>query len=78
MCPKCGSTEIYVDDRGLVEADGGITVINLHDIWHGSKATINTYVCVACGYLELFLADTKRIPDIRQSWRRIGAGNPPL
>jgi hypothetical protein len=71
VCPKCGSTEIYVDDRGLVDASGGITVINLHDIWHGSKASINTYICVACGYLELFLGEMDRIPDIVQSWRRV-------
>src|SRR5262245_29772135 len=72
ICPKCGSTEIYADDRGLVDASGGITVMNLHDMWHGSKASINTYVCVACGYLELFLSDMDRISDIRQRWRRVG------
>ena len=70
-CPKCGSTEIFVDDRGLVDASGGITVLNLHDMWHGSKAAINTYLCSACGYLELFLADTDRLPDIVRTWRRI-------
>jgi predicted nucleic-acid-binding Zn-ribbon protein len=72
ICPKCGSTEIYVDDRGLVDATGGISVLNLHDIWHGSKAAINTYLCAACGYLEFFLAETDRLPEIIQTWRRIG------
>lgn len=72
ICPKCGSTEIYVDDRGLVDAAGGIAVLNLHDKWYGSKAAINTYLCAACGYLEFFLADTERLSDIVQTWRRLG------
>ena len=72
-CPKCGSTEIYANDRGLVNASGGITVLNLHDIWFGSKAAINTYVCASCGYLEMFLADMDKLPDIVRTWRRVGA-----
>lgn len=72
VCPKCGSTEIYADDRGLADATGGITVLNLHDLWHGSTAPISTYLCATCGYLELFLADTRLIAEIAQRWRRVG------
>ena len=72
-CPKCGSTEIYADDRGIVNASGGIMVLNLHDMWFGSKAAINTYLCASCGYLEMFLADTEKLPDIVRTWRRVGA-----
>jgi RNA polymerase subunit RPABC4/transcription elongation factor Spt4 len=71
VCPKCGSADIYVDNAGLVDARGGYTVLSLHDIWHGRTAPVSTYLCAACGYLELFLADTNQIPDIVKTWRRL-------
>jgi predicted nucleic-acid-binding Zn-ribbon protein len=70
-CPKCGSTEIYVDNAGLVDARGGYSVLSLHDIWHGRTAPLSTYLCAACGYVELFLADISHIPEITKTWRRL-------
>lgn len=71
MCPKCGSVEIYVDNAGLVDARGGYSVLSLHDMWHGRTAPLSTYLCTACGYVELFLADVSHIPEIMKTWRRL-------
>lgn len=73
VCPKCASTEIYVDDRGLIGAGTSCAaVLNLHD-WFGQKATIYTYICIACGYIELYLADASQVARIQKTWRRVEA-----
>ena len=69
ICPKCHCTEIYTSERGLIA--GTPAVLNLHDIWRGT-ATINSYLCSKCGYIELFMADAKHLPDIFQTWKRVG------
>ena len=70
-CPKCGSVDIYVDNAGLVDVRGGYSALSLHDIWHGRTAPLSTYLCAACGYVELFLADISHIPEIMKTWRRL-------
>ena len=72
LCPKCGSTEIYVDERGLVNADrGGALALTLYHGWRGRSALISTYICGTCGYIELYAAEKSLLPEIIKNWRRV-------
>lgn len=72
ICPKCGATEIYVDDKGLRDTgQGSYTALNLHSFWFAHTASIHTYLCAACGFIEIYLADKDNLSTIIEKWQRV-------
>lgn len=63
ICTKCGAKEIHV-------VDGSRTGISISLSW-SSNAFTNLYVCVKCGYLELFVEDAEDLPRIAERWRKV-------
>jgi len=62
ICPKCGAKEIHI-------VDGNRTGISISLSW--SRNTFaNLYVCVKCGYIEMFVEDEEDLPRIAERWRK--------
>lgn len=61
-CPKCDSTAIHVVDATRTELSIAL------GSW--SKALVENYCCVSCGYVELYVADEKSLPKIAERWPR--------
>lgn len=74
LCPSCNSTEIYfgkgADSEGL--SDEQAVVVNLD----GKPMEIDTYVCCACGYIQLFM-DKDTLPRFASAIRKNKAGLKP-
>ncbi len=72
ICPKCGSDDVYANDRVSLRGD--------RSVMGGAKGThrlfIHAYVCLACGYIEEHLtpdtlADDKKMTALRGAWRKV-------
>ena len=61
-CPKCDGKAIHRVDGNRFGPD--ITLGGM------SKAFLNAYVCVACGYVELYVEDPADLPKIAARWPR--------
>jgi predicted nucleic-acid-binding Zn-ribbon protein len=79
VCPKCGSGEIYrgasTDGEGLSAA----SYTSLVEVRTGKDQVtlwIDTYICRACGYVELFVANRSDLAVLPQAdgWVRMDAG----
>lgn len=68
-CPKCESTEILsgVD----VFPKSGPFTSNSIPISLTSIAALDNYVCVACGYVEHYIADPDKLKEISQKWKPV-------
>lgn len=65
-CPKCGSTDIYA---GIdVFPKSGPFTSNSIPISLTSIAALDNYVCVACGYVESYVAETEKLKEISKKW----------
>ena len=70
ICPKCNSSEIY---RGISTDGEGLTAgsyISLVEIRAGKQQAtlwVDTYICRACGYLELFVANPADLAFLPQA-----------
>jgi predicted nucleic-acid-binding Zn-ribbon protein len=62
ICPKCGAKEVHVVVQTSVE-----TAITLTR----GMAYLNYYVCVNCGYVELYVHESETLKDIAWKYRRI-------
>lgn len=72
-CPKCGAAAVY-RSRGKtllntgVRADDGVLLLNLQrqkKIFDDFKLLhLESYVCRACGYLELYVEDIKELANL--------------
>ncbi len=76
ICPKCNSTEVY---RGLSTEGEGLTAGTynaLVEISTGKTQTtlwVETYVCRACGYLEMHVANRDDLAVLPQAdgWEKV-------
>jgi predicted nucleic-acid-binding Zn-ribbon protein len=60
VCPKCPSREIHRVPQTAVEVSIAIS-------W-SKTANLDYYVCTACGYVELYVADTALLPSIAEKY----------
>ena len=69
-CPKCGSTEVIVDakvcDRGEGDSVGEMKIATFQKpnalIFKQKQETpVSAWVCVPCGFVELYADDSRRI-----------------
>jgi len=67
-CPKCGSTDIYAGIE--VYPKSGPFTSNSIPVSLTSIAALDNYVCVACGYVESYVAETEKLKEISKKWVR--------
>jgi hypothetical protein len=65
-CPGCGSSDVYsCCDLPL---KGGPFNSNCIPISLTSMAAMDNYVCTACGLLESYISDQKKLKEIEKKW----------
>jgi predicted nucleic-acid-binding Zn-ribbon protein len=74
-CPRCGSEKVYwgVD----VYPKSGPFASNSIPVSITSIAALDNYVCIDCGYLERYIAESDKLEEIAKKWRRAGASPKP-
>lgn len=74
VCPKCQSTEIYSGtDIPLKKGPFGSNAI---PVSMTSIAALDNYVCIDCGYVESYIAETDKLKEIRRKWVRVSDATP--
>jgi predicted nucleic-acid-binding Zn-ribbon protein len=81
-CPKCKSEEVYGAysksslDAGL-HADDGQILFHIHSdkgfLGDSTFLYLETYVCRACGYLEMYVPDLQELEKLPGStnWQKV-------
>jgi len=64
-CPKCDSNNVHV-----VNSMRNQIVVPLGILSMVGSAT-SLYVCVQCGYLELYVQDPTDLPKIAETWPKL-------
>lgn len=68
QCPKCHSQEVYAGVDVLPKS--GPFGSNSIPISIVSIAALDNYVCVQCGYLERYVADSEKLKEISRKWQK--------
>jgi predicted nucleic-acid-binding Zn-ribbon protein len=71
-CPKCGSSEIYSGKH--IPLKSGPFYSNAIPISLLTVAPLDNYVCVGCGLVESYIADSARIEDVAKLWEKVEPG----
>jgi predicted nucleic-acid-binding Zn-ribbon protein len=72
VCPKCGSEEVYSSANVASKTNGwGMNVIPIQGALVPSAAVLENFVCVACGYVESYIADESKLKDIARLWPKV-------
>jgi hypothetical protein len=80
VCPKCNASEVYC---GPAAEGEGLTVgsyTSQVEVMNGDRRAtlwVDTYICGACGYLEMHVANRADLPVLAQAdgWVKIGENN---
>ncbi len=68
-CPKCNSDNVYSGVE--VYPKSGPFGSNSIPISITSIAALDNYVCVECGYLERYVAETEKLHEIADKWQKV-------
>jgi hypothetical protein len=76
VCPKCRAEEIY---RGFATEGEGLTAgsyVLFIEIMTGKTQTTlwaDTYICRACGYLEMYVSNCEHLAELSQAdgWAKV-------
>ena len=68
-CPKCGSSEVYSGTN--IPFKSGPFAGNAIPISLTSMAALDNYVCVRCGLVESYVADSTKLEDIVKYWDKV-------
>ena len=60
-CPKCGSKDVRT--HSSKQSGQALQVTTFRG------AYLRHYVCVACGYVEAYIADDKHLKTIAEKWK---------
>jgi len=72
LCPKCGSSDVYTQNKGIYTRKSGELPAHLHiNISTFSSADFDNYLCAACGYIESYVADLSDLPKIASKWKKV-------
>lgn len=63
-CPKCQSTDIHVGPPGNLQNN----LLNSFNVSFWRRVTPERHVCVACGYMEQYIADPSDRRTVAQEW----------
>jgi hypothetical protein len=68
-CPRCGALDIYSGSD--LPLKGGPFNSNCIPISLASMAPLDNYVCLACGLVESYIADEKKLKEIMKKWEPV-------
>jgi predicted Zn-ribbon and HTH transcriptional regulator len=72
-CPKCESSQIYSRHAGI-QPEGAWLMQD--STWGGmsvnKSVSIDTYLCIRCGFIENYLSDASKVPKVKQYWDLVG------
>jgi predicted nucleic-acid-binding Zn-ribbon protein len=68
-CPKCGSATVHSKPGGL--GFGNSSRVNIYVGSMGKPSPTTAYVCVTCGYFELYLTGTSYFAEVAQAWPKV-------
>lgn len=66
ICPKCGSSKVYTATD--LPLKGGPFGSNSIPISLTSMAPLDNYVCLDCGLVESYVADSYNLKEIARKW----------
>ena len=69
VCPKCKSPNVH--DGSAVPLKKGASSQYALKVSVASAAALDRYVCVDCGYVESYVADTSMLERISHEWPRV-------
>jgi predicted nucleic-acid-binding Zn-ribbon protein len=69
ICPKCGSTEIHTKADAIYSYGGVYLPIGIF-----SSARLTPYVCVQCGYVEIFVDEPSQRRGLAAKWPKLLGG----
>ncbi len=69
ICPKCKSADVHAGTHFIFK--GGTGAINTIPVSFWTRAAIDNYVCVRCGYVERYIADSNKLKDIQEKWPKV-------
>ena len=69
QCPKCGSTDIRTGSQGF----GGYAPNSIRITFFG-YAPLDNYLCIACGYVECYVAGSSDRRRIGEKWPKVQPG----
>jgi hypothetical protein len=70
-CPQCGSATVHTRANGL--GFGNISSVYIYTGSTGKPSGTAAYVCVTCGYFEVYLTDRPGLAEIAQAWQKVKA-----
>lgn len=73
-CPKCGACEVHAGTE--VFPKSGPFTCNAIPIGLAAMAPLDNYVCVACGYVESYIASRRDMASIRRKWPHLTVAPP--
>jgi predicted nucleic-acid-binding Zn-ribbon protein len=68
-CPHCGSTDVHSSPGGL--GFGNSSSLNIYFKGMGKPSTTTAYICVNCGYFEVYLTAKSYLAEVAQSWPKV-------
>lgn len=66
QCPKCESADVHVLStirNTFIVPLGVMSIVG---------AATNLYVCVQCGFVEIYVQDRSDLPKIAEKWPKVG------
>jgi len=67
-CPKCGSTEVYVDTMKTKQSRGARDEMSITGL---VSVQMTNYVCVECGFTESYIVDELARLRISKKWHHV-------
>jgi predicted nucleic-acid-binding Zn-ribbon protein len=64
-CPKCGAEAIRAGTQVATKHEN---IANRLPVTAFRSAALDNYVCVACGYVEHYIADADKLDLIAEQW----------
>lgn len=70
ICPKCGSTEVYMQNRGIFAGSGTLYMLKS---FFASGIHLDAYLCTNCGHVELSVpaSDLQKAQDLVEKWTKV-------
>jgi hypothetical protein len=68
-CPHCGSTTIHTMPGGLNFGNLDRIFVNYGKAHQPSTYTV--YVCVTCGFYEVFLTEPGYLAEVAKTWPKV-------
>jgi predicted nucleic-acid-binding Zn-ribbon protein len=80
ICPKCQSTEVYMDSNVKTFESAYFQTLNKVVVTNGILAPdmvrFDNFLCRNCGYLERYVMDSSERDELTKHWKRVGQGQP--